>query len=114
MNPGYFNAALLAYLAGAVAGLAFLRRPAAARLISFSLALAGALIETAVSAISLVRGVTTEWTLPSGIPLFAWTARLDPMSALFCLALGILAVAVSIFSFGYLRDWEGRKNVGVL
>jgi hydrogenase-4 component B len=36
------------------------------------------------------------------------------MSAYFSLALGILASAVSIFSFGYLREWEKRSNVGVL
>ena len=36
------------------------------------------------------------------------------MSAFFGLALGLLAVAVSIFSFGYLRNWEGRKNIGIL
>jgi hydrogenase-4 component B len=26
----------------------------------------------------------------------------------------VLAVSVSIFSFGYLRSWEGRRSVGLL
>ena len=48
------------------------------------------------------------------MPLFSWTVRLNALSAFFNLALGILAAAVSIYSFGYLREMEGRRNVGVL
>jgi hydrogenase-4 component B len=54
------------------------------------------------------------WSLPSGVPLFAWTVRLTPLAAFFNLGLGILAAAVSIYSFGYVRSMEGRRNVGAL
>jgi hydrogenase-4 component B len=107
-----FNLALACYLAGALAGLAFIRRLTIARLVAFSLALVGALLETAASCVTLAQGTTTQWTLPSGIDLFSWSVRLDPMSAFFSLALGILATAVSIFSLGYLRNW--RDRIGVL
>ncbi len=109
-----FNGGLAAYLTGAAASLILARRPAAARLLSCGLALLGALLETAASGIALASGVTKEWILPFGVPLFSWTVRLDSISAYFGLALGLLAASVSIFSFGYLRDWEGRKSVGVL
>ena len=47
-------------------------------------------------------------------PLFSWTMRLDPLSAYFSLTLGILAAAVSMYSFGYLRHMEGRRSLGAL
>ena len=107
-----FNAALVCYLGGAFAGLALIRRPTAARILAFSFALIGALLETAASGITMAQASTTHWTLPCGIDLFTWSVQLDPMSAFFSMALGILAIAVSVFSLGYLRDWN--KQVGVL
>ena len=107
-----FNFALACYLAGAIAGLASIRRSRGARVVIFSIALAGALFETASAGITIAQGATAQWSLPSGIDLFTWTVRLDPLSAYFSLALGILAASVSIFSFGYLR--ESKSRVGVL
>src|SRR6516164_5373766 len=107
-----FNAALVCYLAGAIAGLASIWRPTAARFVVFSLALLRALLETVASGITIAQGAITQWNLPCGIDLFTWSVRLDPLSAFFSLALGILATAVSVFSFGYLRDW--KNQVGVL
>jgi hydrogenase-4 component B len=109
-----FNSGLTAYLAGALAGLVCMRRPAAARRLVFGLALLGALLETAASWIALTRATPASWNLPSGVALFSWTVRLDPLSAFFGLALGVLAVSVSIFSFGYLRSWEGKRSIGLL
>jgi hydrogenase-4 component B len=107
-----FNAALACYLAGALAGLASIRRPALARSLVFSFALLGAMLETAASGMTIAQGTTVQWSIPCGIDLFTWSVRLDPLSAFFSLALGILGTAVSIFSFGYLRDW--KKQAGVL
>ncbi len=109
-----FNAGLAAYFVGALAGLALARWPAAPRIVCFGLAFCGALLQIAASVTALTRGSSSEWSIPSGVPLFLWTIRLDPISAYFILALGILAATVSIFSLGYLRDWEGRKSIGVL
>jgi hydrogenase-4 component B len=109
-----FNAGLIAYLAGSAAGLIAIRRPALARCLTFGMALIGALFHAVASAMAIAKGSTTIWSLPSGVPLFTWSVRLDPMAAYFCLALGILGVAVSIFSFDYVREWQGRRNIGVL
>jgi hydrogenase-4 component B len=109
-----FIGALIAYLAGAVGGLASYRHPARARLLAFSFALLGAVLEILASATAIVQGITTNWSLPCGVPLFSWTVRVDPLSAYFNLALGLVAAAVSIYSFGYLRAMEGRRNIGVL
>jgi hydrogenase-4 component B len=109
-----FIAGLVAYLTGAVFSLFSFREPGAARVASCAFALVGALLETGASVAALVTGVTVAWTLPFGVELFSWTVRLTPLAAFFNLALGILAAAVSIYSFGYLRHMEGRRNLAVL
>ena len=40
--------------------------------------------------------------------------KLDPLGAFFVLIVSLLAFALSIYSFGYVRGFYGRKNVGVL
>jgi NADH:ubiquinone oxidoreductase subunit 5 (subunit L)/multisubunit Na+/H+ antiporter MnhA subunit len=59
---------------------------------------------------ALAKGYVTEWNLPFGVPLFAWTVRLNALSVCFQLALSLLAAAVSVYSFGYLRKMEGRRT----
>jgi hydrogenase-4 component B len=109
-----FTGGLIAYLAGAAAGLAGFHRPCRARRGAFGLAIAGALLELAAAALSLGRSAPVAWNLPFGVPLFTWTVRLTALSSYFNLALGILAAAVSVYSLGYLRPMEGRRNIGVL
>jgi hydrogenase-4 component B len=72
------------------------------------------LLEALASASAIAHPAATVWTLPFGVPLFSWSVRLDALSAYFNLALAILAVAVSVYSFGYLRHMEGRGNLGAL
>ena len=114
MIPALFNAGLAAYVAGAAAGLAGFRAPRLARIGSISLALAGALLEIFAAGLALAKGDATVWSLPFGVPLFSWTVSLNAVSAYFNLALGLLAAAVSVYSFGYLRPMEGRRNTGAL
>ena len=109
-----FTGGLIAYLAGTAAGIAGFRVPRRARIGVFGCALAGALLEIIAAVVSLARGGITTWNLPSGVPLFSWTIRVNALSAYFNLTLGILAAAVSVYSFGYLRQMEGRRNIGVL
>ncbi len=109
-----FGGGLIAYLAGSIAGLAGFRSPQFARRAACAFALLGALLETAASLAALAGGATAEMSLPFGVELFSWTIRITPLAAYFNLALGILATAVSIYSLGYLREMEGRRNLGVL
>src|ERR1017187_8489104 len=109
-----FTGGLIAYLAGAAAGVAGFRVPRRARIGVFGCALAGALLEIIAAVVALARGGVTTWNLPFGVPLFSWAIRVNALSAYFNLTLGILAAAVSVYSFGYLRQMEGRRNLGVL
>ena len=51
---------------------------------------------------------------PSLIPYLQLTVKLDPLGAFFVLIVSFLALALSVYSFGYVRGFYGRKNVGVL
>lgn len=113
MASALFTTGLLAYLAGAASALAGLKAPRRARLASLGFALAGALIEFFAAAAAIGQPATV-WNLPFGVPMFTWTVRLNALSCYFNLALGVAAAAVSLYSFGYLRDMEGKRNVGVL
>src|SRR5437762_2516807 len=114
MPAGWFAAGLLLYVLGAAAGLVCWRRPADARRVAFGCATAGAALEIAASAATLFSGKVLAWTLPIGITVFPWTVRLDPLSAYFNLTLALLALAVSVFSAGYLREMETTRNLGIM
>jgi hydrogenase-4 component B len=109
-----FSLGLIAYLAGAVSGLAGLRNGRAARLGACGFALAGASLEIAASVGALWQGSAATWNLPFGVALFSCTVRLNGLSAFFNLALGLLAAPVSIYSLGYLRKMEDHGGVGAL
>ena len=111
---GLFSGGLIAYIAGALLGLLAFRHPRRARIGAFALALTGAALEFAAALAALIQGADLRWRLPFGVPLFSWTVRVNALSAFFNLALGAVAVAVSIYSFGYLRQMEGRRNIGAL
>ena len=75
-------------------------------------ALAGSLLDLAGSAVAIFSGSPTVIGLPFGNPVFSWAVRMDPLSAYFNVTLAVLAAAVSLYSFGYLRHMEGRRNLG--
>jgi hydrogenase-4 component B len=114
MAREFFLGGLIAYLLGALAGFISLSSPRRARLAAFSLALTGAVLEIIAAGLALSQPETAAWNLPSALPTFSWTVRLTALSGFFNMALATVAAAVSVFSFGYLRQMEGRRNVGAL
>jgi hydrogenase-4 component B len=107
-----FALSLAAYSTGAFASLASWRKPALARYICCSTALAGAALGGLAAVLGILQGTPVRWTIPSGIPLFAYSFSYDALAAFFNLVLAILASAVSIYSFSYLKEFEGRRNIG--
>ncbi len=95
---GFFTAALAAYFLGAAAGAARARR------VTFSLGVAGGLLEGLAAALNLLSGADTRWVLPSGVPYLSYSFRLDALASFFHLGLALLAFCVSVYSFGYIRD----------
>ena len=111
--PAAFALSLAAYAAGAFASLACWRKPVLARRICCSAALAGAVLGGLASVLGILRGTPVAWSVPSGIPLFAYSFSYDALAGFFNLALAICVAAVSIYSFGYLKEFEGKRNIGV-
>jgi hydrogenase-4 component B len=117
----FLAAALASFLAGAVSGLATgfgaglgtWKRPAVARIVAFAFAVLGSLLLFVASCRALAHPSSATWSLPL-VTLFPCTVRLDPLSAWFTLTLALLALAVSIYSFGYLRPMERTRNLGAL
>ena len=107
-----FALSVAAYLTGAFASLACWRKPALARRICCSAALAGAASGGFAAVLGMLRGTPVAWSIPSGIPLFAYSFSYDALAGLFNLALAIPVAAVSIYSFGYLKAFEGKRNIG--
>jgi hydrogenase-4 component B len=107
-----FVLSLAAYSTGACASLASWRKPALARYICCGAALAGAVLGGLAALLGILQGTPVRWSVPSGIPLFAYSFSYDALGGFFNLTLAILAIAVSIYSFGYLKEFEGRRNIG--
>ena len=110
--------ALWGYGLGALASLASLRKERLANLLGFGSAALAGLAGTAGALGLLLRGGGSApvgfdlW--PSLVPYVQLTVRFDPLGAFFVLIVSVLAVALSLYSFGYVRGFYGRKKVGVL
>jgi hydrogenase-4 component B len=107
-----FALSLAAYSAGALLSLATWRRPALCRYVCCSSALAGAVFGGLAAVLGILQGTPVHWSVSSGIPLFAYSFNYDALAGFFNLTLAILATAVSIYSFSYLKEFEGKRNIG--
>lgn len=101
-----------AYATGALGSLASWKRPPLCRYVCCASALAGAVLGGLAAVLGILQGTPVRWSIPSGIPLFSYSFSYDALAAFFNLTLAILAGAVSIYSFGYLKEFEGRRNIG--
>ncbi len=101
-----------AWLIGAFASLAMWRKPALARRICCSTALVGSVLGGLAAILGMLHGDPVRWSAPSGNPLFAYSFSYDALTGFFNLTLAILAGTVSVYSFGYLKDFEGKRNIG--
>ena len=118
--PGLPLIALIAtffcYLFGAICGAALARREAAARIVSFGAGMCGGLCGISSALLFFWKPDETVFAeiLPGPLPFVQFTVRVDGLGAFFLLLVSTLAVAVSIYSIGYARMFEGRKSVGIL
>ena len=107
-----------AYSAGVFGSLLALRRERLASLVGFGCATAASVCGIGAALLALTVGRAAEartfelW--PSLLPSVRLTVKLDPLSAFFVLIVSALALALSVYSFGYVRGFYGRKNVGAL
>jgi hydrogenase-4 component B len=109
-----FFGGLLAYGVGAAASLIASRRSVWPRVLCCGLALLGGLLELCASILSLASGAHAHWEVQASVPFLVYGFRLDALSSYFNLILSLLAVAISIYSLGYLRSFEEKKTAGLL
>src|SRR5260370_8694417 len=107
-----FALSLAASLAGALARVGDWRKAALWRYICCGSALAGAIFGGLAAVLGILQGMPLRWSMSSGIPLFAYSFDYDALAGFFNLTLAILAGAVSIYSFSYLKEFEGKRNIG--
>src|SRR5260370_36812569 len=106
-----FALSLAAYLTGDLASLATWRKPALCRHICCGSASAGASFGGLAAVLGILQGVPLRWSISSGIPLFAYSLDYDALAGFFNLTLAILAGAVSIYSFSYLKEFEVNRAI---
>lgn len=106
------------YGAGVLGGVLCNKRERVANGVTSSTALVAGGCGVAAALLFLLSGAgdtTLRFELwPSLIPYLRLTVVLDPLAAFFVLILSLLAVALSLYSFGYVRGFYGRKSVGAL
>src|ERR1051325_1133109 len=109
---------LCGYIAGGVAGILFWRRDKLAGFFSFGLATLAAGCGILISIYFLMRSAVMPAPsirlLPQLLPYLEFSVQLNPLSAFFLLLISLLALAISIFSLGYVKVFYGRKSVGIL
>ena len=98
-----------------MASFALTRFPRMASLAGFSGAWIGALAGCWASFTGLSQGTSPAFTLlPAATPLVRFSVQLDPLAAFFTLVVSLLGLAISIYSYGYVTQYYGVKNVGSL
>ncbi|MBK5293442.1 MAG: hydrogenase 4 subunit B [Acidobacteriia bacterium] len=107
-----FTLGLGVYSAGAIACLASWRKPVLARHLCCGTALAGAILQAVAALLGILQGAPVRWAISSGVPLFGFSFAYDALAGFFNLASAILGAAVSIYSFTYLKEFEGKRNIG--
>jgi formate hydrogenlyase subunit 3/multisubunit Na+/H+ antiporter MnhD subunit len=61
----------------------------------------------------LLPSTGVDFRVQGHLPLGEFYIGIDALSAFFLLLLFIVSLAAGIYGFGYLRDYEGKRNAGV-
>jgi hydrogenase-4 component B len=107
-------ASLACYGAGILLPLCFPGRPRAQTVLACGLAAAAAAFGIVIGFRGLLSPVPLVFEVRSTLPLLVLAIRLDALAAFFVLTISLVGLAVSIYAVGYLREYEGRKPLGLL
>ncbi|WP_421185425.1 hydrogenase 4 subunit B [Aeromonas enteropelogenes] len=101
-------ATLLLFLLGAAAGLLLQKLPALANSLNSGFALLGSLAGLVAAIQIFAQGAPVDgqlWLLGS--------VHLDMLSALMLLVISTVGVAVALYSFAYIREYQGKGDVAI-
>ncbi|MEW6604940.1 MAG: hydrogenase 4 subunit B [Thermoproteota archaeon] len=113
-SDGYsilFQAAALSFVVGALLPLSF-REGKKTGVVSFSIATAGSTLTVALAASIILSGSLLEMSspLPAPVPALNIEFYIDGMAAFFMLIIGLVSLAVSIYSIGYVSEYSERRS----
>ncbi|WP_242344422.1 proton-conducting transporter transmembrane domain-containing protein [Anaeromyxobacter terrae] len=106
-----YLAALVLLGAGGLAALAASARPSAALAIGSASAAVGSALGL-IAAFPALRAPPAAWELAWAVPNGALALGLDPLSAVFAVAVFALGLAAAVFGAGYMRAHLARRSLG--
>jgi hydrogenase-4 component B len=109
----WFLAALAILLGGGLFSLAVGRSPRLACLVGPIGMLLGGTLVLIQSAYVLLSGHSQSLRLAWPLPLASANMEIDPLSAVFALAIALIAMLAAIYGSGYLQGHAHHKNLGV-
>jgi hydrogenase-4 component B len=113
-NVSLFQATVILFLAGSVAPLLF-KEGRRAVLGSFVPAIAGSLAAIALGTSVALSGSTFDFSLPYGpMEQLNMHFHVDGIAAFFMLLVGLVTLAVSIYSVGYSVEYFGKRSTRAL
>jgi hydrogenase-4 component B len=109
----WFLTALAILLAGSLVSLAVGRSPKGACLIGATSALLGGAAVLLQSLCVLVSGQSQSLRLAWPLPLGSANMAIDPLSAVFAVAIALVTMLAAVYGSEYLQMYARRKNLGV-
>ncbi|MFQ1858630.1 hydrogenase 4 subunit B [Aeromonas veronii] len=106
-------ATLLLFLLGAAAGLLLQKQPWLANRLNSGFALLGSLVGVVAAIKALAQDAPIDgqiWLLGS---VHLGSFYLDTLAALMLLVITLVGVAVSLYSFAYIREYQGKGDVAI-
>jgi hydrogenase-4 component B len=113
-NVALFQTTVLLFLAGSLAPLLF-KEGRRAVLASFGPVIAGSLTAILLGASVALSGSTFDFSLPYGpMEQLSLQFHIDGIAAFFMLLIGLVTLAVSIYSIGYSGEYFGKRSTRAL
>jgi hydrogenase-4 component B len=108
-----FQSLIVILLIAAIVSMALHRQGRTCTLVSFLLSAFASLVGLLLSIDVMTTGpVDLGWSLTTYFG--EWTLVLDQLGAFFLLMLCIVMASVSVYSIGYLRDFDGKYDLGLM
>jgi hydrogenase-4 component B len=78
---------------------------------SFTLSSVASLLAVVAGAWTVWSGLTGKVVLLLGLPDLPFHLRLDPLAGFFLVVVGLLSLFVSVYSFGYIKGFLGKRSI---
>jgi hydrogenase-4 component B len=123
-SANLFILALSTYLIGAASGLLLAPRKSPEGVLGRQMVGLGIYVSLFTSVIASLASLVVSYNVLSSrqevavslfgeTPFGQMTFRIDPLSAFFLLVISLIGLAVSIYSFGYVKSFVGRRHIGI-